>query len=158
HALPPPADCTAHLVQTGPIVRSSSDTQREVSRMNMRLGLALALSLALVAGLLLMSHSRHALADEEALALSRACRWLAKEQGADGSLAEPSQRTNFDVWETVHALVALLRCGSAVDQAVLNKGFEFLDANWVDTGGLPESQGRRFSPFKSHCVETTSVA
>lgn len=122
--------------------------------MNVRVGLAL----ALVAGLLWVSCSRNPLADEKAAALSRACRWLANQQGSDGSLSEPSKRTNFDVWETTHALIALLRCGSVVDRAVINKAFEFLDANWIDQGGLPESQGRRFSPFKSHCVETTSMA
>ena len=123
-------------------------------RMHIRLGLVL----TLVTGLLWVSCSRNPLANETGTAVARACRWLANQQGSDGAISEPTKLLNFDVWETANALTALLRCGTAVDQAVINKGFEFLDANWIDQGGLPESSGRRISPFKSHCVETTSTA
>ena len=121
--------------------------------MNLRVGLALALCSLLVAG---CAHDR--LIEKKAAAVSRACRWLASQQFPDGSLASPGQNLNVNVWETALSLVALLRCDRSAYAGVIAKGFEFLDANWIEAGGLPESVGRRFSPFKSHCVETTSTA
>src|SRR5262249_15186782 len=59
---------------------------------------------------------------------------------------------------TANALIALLRCDPSAYATTIARGFEFLDANWIDGGGLPESVGRRFSQFKSHCVETTGTA
>ena len=96
--------------------------------------------------------------ERKASAVSRACRWLASQQSPDGSLTSPGQHLNVNVWETALSLVALLRCDPSVYGGVIAKGFEFLDANWIEAGGLPESVVRRFSPFKSHCVETTSTA
>jgi squalene cyclase len=96
--------------------------------------------------------------EKKASAVSRACRWLASQQFPDGSLASPGQVLNVNVWETALALVALLRCDASLYGGVIAKGFAFLDANWIEAGGLPESVSRRFSPFKSHCIETTSTA
>jgi squalene cyclase len=96
--------------------------------------------------------------DTKASAVARACGWLAKQQLPNGSLAAPGKILNVDVWETAVALVSLLRCSSPAYHEVIAKGFRFLDENWNDTGGLPESATRRFSAHKSHCVETTSTA
>ena len=120
--------------------------------MNIRLGLAL----ALLACLLCAIYPRHTLADETAAAVSRACRWLASQQRQDGSISWRSPRLDPNVWETANALIALLQCGSTVDRAVINQGFAFLDANWTEEGGLPESSGRRLSHL-GYCVETTST-
>jgi squalene cyclase len=51
-----------------------------------------------------------------------------------------------------------MRCDASGYRGAIDKGFQFLDANWIEGGGLPESVGRRFSAFKSHCVETTGTA
>ena len=98
------------------------------------------------------------LIEKKASAVSRACRWLASQQSPDGSLTLPGQHLNVNVWETALALVALLRCERTGYGGVIDKGFAFLDANWIEAGGLPEAVARRFSPFKSHCIETTSTA
>ena len=95
---------------------------------------------------------------QKTAAVARACRWLAGQQLPDGSVAAPGKVLNVNVWETSVALVALLRCDPAAYAPVIARGFEFLDANWIEAGGLPESVSRRFSPYKSHCVETTSTA
>lgn len=102
------------------------------------------------------AHDR--LIEKKAAAVSRGCRWLASRQSPDGSLTAPGQHLNVNVWETALASVALLRCDGAAYGGVIAKGFEFLDANWIEAGGLPEAVARRFSPFKSHCIETTSTA
>jgi hypothetical protein len=126
----------------------------------LRTGLALALCVLLVAACTPVQPIAAAdrLSESKASAVSRACRWLASQQSPDGSLASPGQSLNVNVWETSLALVALLRCDPPMYGDVIAKGFEFLDANWIEAGGLPESVARRFSPFKSHCVETTSTA
>jgi len=118
--------------------------------MNIRVGLAL------LSCLFLSSYPRHPLADEQMAAVSRACQWLVAQQRQDGSISLRSPRLNPNVWETANALIALLQCGSTVDRAVINKGFAFLDANWTEEGGLPESSGRRLSHL-GYCVETTST-
>jgi squalene-hopene/tetraprenyl-beta-curcumene cyclase len=121
--------------------------------MNVRVGLALALA----GCLLFVNDSANPLAYEKAAALSRACSWLAKQQRPDGSISFRSPRLNPNVWETANALIALLRCGSSVDQAAIDNGFKFVDANWTEGGALPESTGRRSSPQKGYCVETTGT-
>ena len=121
--------------------------------MNVRAGLALALSCALLA-----SGVGDALAATKGTALSQACRWLASRQHPDGSISLRGLALNPNVWETANALIALLRCGSSAYGTVIDKGFKFLDANWIEKGGLPESVDRRLGPFKSHCVETTGTA
>ncbi len=90
--------------------------------------------------------------------MSRGCRWLASQQQPNGSIALHGTILNPNVWETANALIALMRCDPAAYRAAIAKGFEFLDANWIDTGGLPESVDRRLGPYKSHCVETTGTA
>ena len=105
-----------------------------------------------------LDDARDRLIERKAAAVSRGCRWLASQQSPDGSLTAPGQNLNVNVWETSLALVALLRCDGAAYGGVIAKGFEFLDANWIEEGGLPEAVARRFSPFKSHCIETTSTA
>src|SRR6185503_4698221 len=98
------------------------------------------------------------LVDKGPRALSQACGWLAAQQGPDGAIALHGQLLNPNVWETANALIALLRCDASAYGPAIDRGFAFLDANWIDTGGLPESVGRRLSQFKSHCVETTGTA
>ena len=95
--------------------------------------------------------------DREA-ATSRACRWLASQQQPNGAIALHGRMLNPNVWETANALIALVRCGTTAYRGVIAKGFEFLDANWIEAGGLPESVDRRLGPYKSHCVETTGTA
>jgi squalene cyclase len=128
--------------------------------MTLRAGLTVALCLLLVAA---SAHAQpidaqNRLSQGKASAVSRACQWLASQQSPDGSLTFPGQHLNVNVWETALALVALLRCDRSAYGGVIAKGFEFLDANWIEAGGLPEAVARRFSPFKSHCIETTSTA
>lgn len=106
--------------------------------------------------LLLVGCFRSSPADEKVIAVSRACRWLANQQGSDGSISFRSPRLHPNVWETANALISLLQCGATVDRAVIDRGFEFLDANWTQEGGLPESSGRRLSRL-GYCVETTST-
>jgi squalene cyclase len=96
--------------------------------------------------------------DKRAEALARACGWLASQQHADGSIAIAGPQLNPNVWETANALIALLRCDASKYAQTIARGFAFLDANWIEGGGLPESVARRFSPHKSHCVETTGTA
>jgi hypothetical protein len=121
--------------------------------MNRRTVLGLALCVLVVAGC-----ARDELHDKTTLALSRGCRWLVSQQHPDGSIALAGQHLNPNVWETANALIALLHCDAQAYASAIAKGFEFLDANWIEAGGLPESVGRRFSPYKSHCVETTGTA
>ena len=121
--------------------------------MNLRAGAGLALCSLLVVGC--VGDQR---GDKRADALSRACQWLASQQHADGSIALAGAKLNPNVWETANALIALLRCDASTYAKTIAKGFEFLDANWIEGGGLPESVGRRLSPFKSHCIETTGTA
>lgn len=113
---------------------------------------------AALLGLLLVTVAARPAADDPKGAASRACRWLAAQQQPNGAIALRGRALNPNVWETANALVALLRCDAQAHRAVLAKGFAFLDANWIETGGLPESVDRRFSPHKSHCVETTGTA
>jgi Squalene-hopene cyclase C-terminal domain/Prenyltransferase and squalene oxidase repeat len=91
-------------------------------------------------------------------AMSRACRWLASQQQPSGAIALRGRILNPNVWETANALIALMRCDATGYRAVIAEGFRFLDANWMETGGLPESIDRRLGPNKSHCVETTATA
>lgn len=102
--------------------------------------------------------ARDPLVERKAAAVTRACGWLGSQQSPDGSLTSPGQNLNVNVWETSLALVALLRCDRGPYDGVIARGFAFLDANWIEAGGLPEAVARRFSPFKSHCIETTSTA
>jgi squalene cyclase len=90
--------------------------------------------------------------------MTRGCRWLASQQQPDGAIALRGTTLNPNVWETANALLALLRCDASGHRAVIDRGFQFLDANWIEAGGLPESIDRRFGPHKSHCVETTAIA
>jgi prenyltransferase beta subunit len=121
--------------------------------MSIRAGLALVLCCVLVAGWASVPP-----AAKTSAALTRACQWLASQQDADGSIALRGKALNPNVWETANALVALLRCDASAYRAVIDKGFQFLDANWIEAGGLPESRDRRLGPHKSHCVETTAIA
>ena len=120
-------------------------------------GLALALcSLLLVAGAQAQPvGAPDRLSERKASAVSRACRWLASQQSPDGSLTSPGQHLNVNVWETALSLVALLRCDPSAYGGVIAKGFEFLDANWIEAGGLPESVVRD-QPVQIACVETTA--
>jgi hypothetical protein len=119
--------------------------------MNIRVGLALFC-------LLLASCAAAQPPDPRLAATSRACQWLASQQQPNGAISLRGQILNPNVWETANTLIALMRCDASAYRAVIAKGFEFLDANWIERGGLPESVDRRFGPFKSHCVETTSAA
>jgi len=114
-----------------------------------RIGLALL-------GLLVATGVAGAAPDPKAAA--QACRWLAAQQQPNGAIAFRGQMLNPNVWETANALVALLHCDASGHRAVIAKGFAFLDANWIEAGGLPESVDRRLGPHKSHCVETTATA
>lgn len=120
--------------------------------MKVRLGFVLALLSCLPCCRFDLRHQ----ADKEAQAVAGACRWLASQQAQDGSIAFRSRLLYFNVWDTANALIALLRCGAAVDSATIDRGFEFLDANWTQEGGLPESSRRRLS-HQGYCVETTST-
>ena len=91
-------------------------------------------------------------------AMSRACRWLASQQQGNGAIALHGRILNPNVWETANALIALMRCDATEYRTTIAKGFRFLDANWIEAGGLPESVDRRLGPHKSHCVETTGTA
>src|SRR5262245_11614639 len=116
-------------------------------RVSIRFGLALlCLSLAVL--------NPNFLRADEGIALDRACRWLASQQRADGSIFSPGKVLNSNVWETSNALISLLRCGGSVDRATIDRGFQFLDASWMAGGGLPETVDRR----SGYCVETTSTA
>ena len=118
-----------------------------------RVTLAVALSC-----LLLLACAGDRLPAKRTAAISRGCQWLLSQQGPDGSIALAGHALNPNVWETANALMALLRCDPSTYRTAIDKGFSFLDANWIEAGGLPESVARRFSPFKSHCVETTGTA
>ena len=117
-----------------------------------KLGVGLAL-----AGLLLVTLAAAPAPDSRAAA-SRACRWLASQQRSNGAIALYGKFLDPNVWETANALIALLRCDPVAHRTVIAKGFAFLDANWIEAGGLPESVARRQGPHKSHCVETTGIA
>src|SRR5262249_41385127 len=91
-------------------------------------------------------------------AMSRGCRWLAARQQPNGAITMHGRVLDPSVWETANALIALMRCDAVGYRAAIARGFEFLDANWIETGGLPESVARRLGPYKSHCVETTGTA
>jgi squalene cyclase len=120
--------------------------------MNIRAGLALVVACLLVAG---CSSDPRAKASA---ALTRACQWLVSHQQPNGSITLRGKILNPNVWETANALVGLLHCEASAYRVAIDKGFQFLDANWIETGGLPESIDRRFGPYKSHCVETTATA
>src|SRR5262245_48144424 len=98
------------------------------------------------------------LARKTSKAMTGACQWLASQQKPDGSIALHGTTLDPNVWETANALIALMRCDASSHRAVIDKGFQFLDANWIEAGGLPESVNRRLGPYKSHCVETTATA
>ena len=121
-------------------------------KMPMSLRIALALSC-----LILASCGATRAPDRQAAA-ARGCRWLASQQQPNGAIGLRGRILNPVVWETANALIALMRCDARGYRAVVAKGFEFLDANWIETGGLPESVDRRLGPHKSHCVETTGTA
>jgi squalene cyclase len=121
--------------------------------MSRRAGLVLVMSCALLAGC-----ASDPLAAKTSAAMTRACQWLASQQQPDGSIVLRGQTLNPNVWETANALIALLRCDASRYRAVTDRGFQFLDANWIEAGGLPESVDRRLGPYKSHCVETTATA
>src|SRR5260370_5608153 len=75
---------------------------------------------------------------DPAAAMSRACRCLASQQQPSGAIALGGRVLNPNVWETANALIALMRCDPSTYRAVIAKGFAFLDANWINKGGLPE--------------------
>jgi squalene-hopene/tetraprenyl-beta-curcumene cyclase len=114
--------------------------------------------IALALGCLVLAVSAAAPAPSPRTAALRACRWLAAQQQPNGAIALRGQVLNPNVWETANALIALLRCDAAAHRATIARGFAFLDANWIEGGGLPESVDRRLGPYKSHCVETTGTA
>jgi hypothetical protein len=116
--------------------------------------LALAMACVLVAG---CGESPRA-ARQMATAMARGCQWLVTQQRPDGAIALAGRALDPNVWETANALIALVRCDPSGHRTAIDKGFRFLDANWIEGGGLPESVGRRLGPFKSHCVETTATA
>jgi prenyltransferase beta subunit len=118
----------------------------------------IALRLALALSCLVLVTCGAARPPDRPAAMSRACRWLASRQQPDGEIALHGRVLNPNVWETANALIALMRCDAAGYRAVIAKGFAFLDANWIEGGGLPESVARRLGPHKSHCVETTGTA
>ena len=97
-------------------------------------------------------------APDHQAAAARACRWLASQQQDNGAIGLRGRILNPVVWETANALIALMRCDARGYRAPIAKGFAFLDANWIEAGGLPESVDRRLGPHKSHCVETTGTA
>jgi squalene cyclase len=121
--------------------------------MSIRAAPALMVACVLVAGC-----ASDRLAAKTSVAMTRGCQWLASQQQPDGSIAFESQTLNPNVWETANALIALLRCDGSGYRVVIDGGFRFLDANWIEAGGLPESVARRLGPNKSHCVETTATA
>lgn len=125
----------------------------DTPRLSLRAGLVLLMSCVLAAGC-----SGDRLAPKASAAMTRACQWLASQQLPDGTIALRGKTLNPNVWETANALIALIRCDASGYRAVIDKGFRFLDANWIEAGGLPESIDRRFGPHKSHCVETTATA
>jgi hypothetical protein len=114
--------------------------------------------LALALACLVLASCGAARASDRPAATSRACRWLASQQQPNGAIALHGRALDPNVWETANALIALMRCDATGYRGVIAKGFEFLDANWIDGGGLPESVSRRLGPYKSHCVETTGTA
>ena len=113
---------------------------------------------ALASTCLVLASCGAAGAPDRTAAASRACRWLATQQRPNGAIALHGTQLDPNVWETANALIALMRCDATAYRAAIAKGFEFLDGNWIDTGGLPESVNRRLGPHKSHCVETTGTA
>ena len=121
-----------------------------MSIVKLRVGLALV-------GLLLVTVAAAPAPDPKAAA-SRACRWLAAQQQPNGAIAFRGKVLNPNVWETANAVIALVRCDAAAHRTAIAKGLAFLDANWIEGGGLPESVDRRLGPHKSHCVETTATA
>lgn len=108
--------------------------------------------------LLLIVTLRAAPENDSRAAASRACQWLASQQQPNGAIAFRGRILNPNVWETANALIALIKFDPKQYQDIITKGFAFLDASWVDTGGLPESADRLLGPNKSHCVETTGTA
>jgi hypothetical protein len=104
-----------------------------MNRLNARLlacaGLALMLS-----GFLATRDAGVPAEDQRARALSRSCKWLASQQQPDGSIALAGSKLNPNVWETSNAVIALLRCDAAAHAQTVAKAFEFLDANWIETG------------------------
>jgi squalene cyclase len=111
-----------------------------------------------VLGVLAIGCTSDPLTATTSAAMTRACVWLASQQQPDGAIALRGRILNPNVWETANALIALLRCDARSHRQVIDKGFTFLDANWIEAGGLPESVDRRLGPHKSHCVETTATA
>ena len=116
------------------------------------------LRVVLALSCLILAVSGATRAPDRQAAAARACRWLASQQQPNGAIGLRGRLLNPVVWETANALIALMRCDARGYRAVIAKGFEFLDANWIEAGGLPESVDRRLGPHKSHCVETTGTA
>ncbi len=116
-------------------------------------GLLLAMACVLLTGCVMDPPAK-----KTSAATTRACQWLASQQQGNGAIALAGTMLNPNVWETANALLALIRCDASRYRAVIDKGFQFLDANWIEGGGLPESETRRLGPHKSHCVETTATA
>lgn len=116
------------------------------------------LRVALALSCLILALSGATRAPDRQAAAARGCRWLASQQQPNGAIGLRGRILNPVVWETANALIALMRCDPRGYRAVIAKGFEFLDANWIESGGLPESVDRRLGPHKSHCVETTGTA
>src|SRR5437763_3486389 len=108
--------------------------------------------------LLLIVTLRAAPENDSRSAASRGCQRLASLQQPNGAISFRGRILNPNVCETANALIALMKFDPKQYQDVITKGFAFLDANWVDTGGLPESADRLIGPNKSHCVETTGTA
>ena len=127
---------------------NSVRARRILRTMNIRVGLALFC-------LLLASGAAAQPPDPRRAATSRACQWLASQQQPNGAISLRGQILNPNVWETANTLIALMRCDASAYRAVIAKGFEFLDANWIGAVGCPNPLTGA-SARSIHCVGRTA--
>src|SRR5437763_14460485 len=89
--------------------------------------------------LLLIVTLRTAPENDSRSAASRGCQWLASQQQSNGAISFRGRILHPNVWESANALIALMKFYPKQYRDVLTKGVAFLDANWADSGGPPES-------------------